>query len=35
MYDVWCTVRREPAGALLVTANLIGLILAAWLLVIA
>jgi hypothetical protein len=27
MYDVWCTVRREPAGALLVAANLIGLIL--------
>jgi hypothetical protein len=35
MYDVWRTIRREPAGALLVAANLIGLILAAWLIVIA
>jgi hypothetical protein len=35
MYDVWRTIRREPAGVLLVAANVAGLILAAWLLVIA
>lgn len=35
MYELLSTVRREPAGALLVAANVAGLILAAWLLVIA
>lgn len=35
MEDIWRELRAEPAGALLWAANLVGLVLVAWLLAIA
>lgn len=35
MYNIWREFRREPFGAVLVAANVLGLVLVAWLLVIA
>lgn len=35
MHNIWREFRCEPAGAVLVAANVLGLVLVAWLLVIA